>query len=63
MKKMKIIGMLLIATGLVTIIFSAILFLANFNLMEHLPTNDQYLMAMILSALFIGMGFMLIHEE
>jgi len=60
---MKIIGMLLIATGLVTIIFSAILFLANFNLMEHLPTNDQYLMAMILSALFIGMGFMLIHEE
>lgn len=63
MKKIKIIGILLIATGIVTIIFIAILFLTNFNLMEHLPTNDQYLMAVILSALFIGMGLMLIYEE
>lgn len=63
MNKMKIIGILLIVTGIVTIIFSLSLSLTNFTLMEHLPSTDQYLMALVLSALFIGIGLLLIHEE
>jgi len=60
---MKTIGILLIVTGIVTIIFSLSLSLTNFTLMEHLPSTDQYLMALVLSALFIGIGLLLIHEE
>ena len=63
MNKMKTIGILLIVTGIVTIIFSLSLSLTNFTLMEHLPSTDQYLMALVLSALFIGIGLLLIHEE
>ena len=63
MNKMKTIGIILIATGIITIIFSLSLSLTNFTLMEHLPSTDQYLMALVLSALFIGIGFLLIREE
>ena len=63
MNKMKTIGIILIATGIITIIFSLSLSLTNFTLMEHLPSTDQYLMALVLSALFIGIGLLLIHEE
>jgi hypothetical protein len=63
MKKMITIGVFLIATGIVTTIFSLILFLTNFTLMEYLPSSDQYLIALVLSALFIGIGLMLIFEE
>ena len=63
MNKMKTIGIILIATGIITIIFSLSLSLTNFTLMEHLPSTDQYLMALVLSTLFIGIGFLLIREE
>ena len=65
MNKMKTIGILggMSWESRESIIFSLSLSLTNFTLMEHLPSTDQYLMALVLSALFIGIGFLLIREE
>ena len=62
-KGMLILGYILIVVGVLSAVFTALLYLNNFSLMEHLPATDQYLMAGLLAIIFIGIGFMMIKQE
>ena len=56
-------GYILIAVGVLSAIFTVLLYFDSFNLMEHLPASDQYLMAGLLAIIFISIGFMMIKQE
>jgi hypothetical protein len=62
-KGMLMLGYILIVVGVLSAIFTAVLYLNNFNLMEHLPASDQYLMAAVLAILFISIGIMMVKQE
>jgi len=62
-KGMLILGYILIVVGVLSAIFTALLYFNNFKLMEHLPSSDQYLMAAILTIVFAGIGIMIIKQD
>lgn len=62
-KGMLIMGYILIVVGVLSAIFTALLYLNNFKLMEHLPASDQYLTAAILTIVFVGIGIMIVKQD
>lgn len=61
-KALKISGFALIITGLSIAVFAAFMFVNNFTLMDELPAEQQYIMAAILCAIFIAIGFLMLKE-
>ena len=62
-KGMLILGYILIVVGVLSAIFTALLYFNNFKLMEHLPSSDQYLMAAVLAILFVSIGILMVKQE
>ena len=62
-KGMLILGYILIGVGVLSAIFTALLYLNSFSLMEHLPASDQYLMAAVLAILFVSIGILMVKQE
>lgn len=59
----SLLGYILIVIGILSVVFTVFIYFSSFTLMEHLSAVDQYVMAAILAALFIGIGILLLKQQ